>query len=388
MQSTELLPALLELPIDESGRHKSFTDHITGIVNMDKAMFAAEFASTVSFGMWGVFSNVNVEDRLFEAYATRWPQMSSDQSLYEKWQELLDSGEGFRENEWFYSGLKGQLAEFEAQDWLEQNGYSSIEFPTEQDGDIDPTNEGWDINAIDPDGEQVFFQVKTGAIDPETGIASYASDVIKEMDASPAFEFLVGSEIYGDIERLRPDLVDRLADIGPEHELVNGISDGLETLSSNMGIDIPDGIVEAVPYAGAIIAGARLIYSVIKTEKEFKAADRTTKNKIQVVQSLAVMSRYGVNTVLATLGGAGGMAAGSIIPGPGNLIGGIAGLIGGVGMGMYLNKHLQPHMLNLALNITGLTNDDLFYYKNKPRIDQVATSFQTKARVLAATPAF
>ena len=45
-------------------------------------------------------------------------------------------------------------------------------------------------------------------------------------------------------------------------------------------------------------------------------------------------------------------------------------------MGMYLNKHLQPHMLNLALNITGLTNDDLFYYKNKPRIDDVALSYQ------------
>ena len=47
------------------------------------------------------------------------------------------------------------------------------------------------------------------------------------------------------------------------------------------------------------------------------------------------------------------------------------------GVGMYLNRHLQPHMLeSLALNITGLTNDDLFYYKNKPRIDNVALSYQ------------
>ena len=38
-------------------------------------------------------------------------------------------------------------------------------------------------------------------------------------------------------------------------------------------------------------------------------------------------------------------------------------------MGRYLNRHLEPHMLNLALDITGLTNDDLFYYKNKPRLD-------------------
>ena len=55
---------------------------------------------------------------------------------------------------------------------------------------------------------------------------------------------------------------------------------------------------------------------------------------------------------------------------------------------MYLNKHLQPHMLNLAFDITGLTNDDLFYYKNKPRIDGVATGFQRIARELAAVPAW
>ena len=51
---------------------------------------------------------------------------------------------------------------------------------------------------------------------------------------------------------------------------------------------------------------------------------------------------------------------------------------------MYLNRHLQPHMLNLALNITGLTNDDLFYYKNKPRIDGVALNISQQARALAA----
>ena len=36
-------------------------------------------------------------------------------------------------------------------------------------------------------------------------------------------------------------------------------------------------------------------------------------------------------------------------------------------MGMYLNKHLEPHMLDLALDITNLTRDDLFYYKNKDK---------------------
>ena len=90
----------------------------------------------------------------------------------------------------------------------------------------------------------------------------------------------------------------------------------------------------------------------------------------------------GVSAALATVGGMGGTAAGSVFPGVGNLIGGIAGTVAGAGMGMYLNKHLQPRMLNLALDITGLTHDDLFYYKNKGHIDQVALGFRETAEQL------
>ena len=67
------------------------------------------------------------------------------------------------------------------------------------------------------------------------------------------------------------------------------------------------------------------------------------------------MSRMGITTVLATVGGMGGTAAGSAVPGIGNVIGGVGGIVVGTGMAMYLNRHLQPHMLNLALNITGLS---------------------------------
>ena len=156
------------------------------------------------------------------------------------------------------------------------------------------------------------------------------------------------------------------------------------TLSNSMGLDMPDGVVDLVPYAGAVFAAPHLLASVLNTEKEFKAADCTTKNNIQVVQTLTLMSRMGITTVCAAGGGAAGGLAGSALPGIGNLIGGISGSIAGAGIGMYLNRHLQPRMLNLALDITGLTNDDLFYYKNKLRIDSVALSFQSTAKELAA----
>ena len=170
-----------------------------------------------------------------------------------------------------------------------------------------------------------------------------------------------------------------MLDLGADLELVNGIRDGLETLSNNMGLDIPDSLAEIIPYGVAIAASARLLYGVIRTEREFRAADRTTRNKIQVVQTLTLMSRMGISSVLAYAGGLGGTAAGSAIPGVGNLAGGIAGSMAGAGMGIYLNRHLQPRMLSLALSITGLEQDDLFYFKNKPRIDLLALSFQRTA---------
>ena len=162
-----------------------------------------------------------------------------------------------------------------------------------------------------------------------------------------------------------------------------------------MGIDVPDGVTDFLPYVGAIIAGARLIYSVVSTERNFKDVDRTTKNKIQVVQTLTLMSRMGVSAVLAIAGGQAGAAAGgiigSVVPGIGNAVGGIggglSGSVAGAGMGIYLNRRLRPHMLNLALDITGLTNDDLFYYKNKQRIDEIGDSIQSSAFALATLSA-
>ena len=375
MDSTDLLPALRELPTGEPSQRMSFRDMIAGLASTDRAMYAAEFASVISFGLWGVFDSVNVDDDLIRAYATRWPEMADEHSLYARWQMLVDSGDGTGENDWFFSGLKGQLAEFEAKGTLEAQGYTNVKLAR------DPTQESWDISATDQDGQDVLIQVKTGT--------SYsAGDVQDLLEEHPNVLFALGSEINDKFVTSGMDANRIVADIGPDYVRVDGIKDGLETLSANNGIDIPDGVVDIVPYAAVIVGGARLIYSALKTEREFKAADRVTRNQIQVVQTLTLMSRMGITTVLATVAGMGGAAAGSSVPFIGNAVAGIGGTVIGAGMGMYLNSHLQPHMLDLALNITGLTHDDLFYYKNKSRIDETASRFQTRARELAAAPGF
>ena len=392
MCSTDLLPALRELPTSESGQRMSFRDMMTGLVNTDRAMYAAEFASAASLGMWYIFDHrsvlginvpgtgINVDDNIAAAYKAQYPVLAADHSLHEHWREMMERGPESMQG--FINGLKGKVAEFNAKDVLEANGYTNV--------DLAPSSNqpGWDLHGTVPDGNYTRIQVKTGE--------SYtASDIQEHMDKYPVGEvnyadhYAVGSEIYEKYIESGMDAGGRtLTEFGPDYALVGGTTDGLDTLSANMGIDIPDGVVDIIPYASVIVGGARLIYSVVKTEKEFKAADRTTKNKIQVVQTLTLMSRMGITTVMVAAGGMGGTAAGSAVPGIGNIVAGFGGTVVGVGMGMYLNRRLQPRMLDLALNITGLTHDDLFYYKNKQRVDAVARAFQAKAGELAAAAGF
>ena len=375
MQSSNLVPVLQELPGGESGQRRSFREIITDLVNTDRATYAAEFASAVSMGMWPVFGDAilstdfpgtEINESYLQAAYERTHLFDPDVDVAERWRQALADGEDDKED--LLDDLKGIVAEFNARDQLNQRGYN-LELAE------DRFQRGWDLHGTAPNGEYVQIQVRAG--DSEAQIDRTIRDM-QETD----YPFAVGSDIHDGISDEAPELVDRIvATMGSDFDLVQSMEDGLETLSEAFGI------AEAIPGAGAIIAASRLVYSVVKTEKEFKAADRTTKNKIQVVQTLTLMSRMGVTTVLATAGGMGGAAAGSFLPGIGNLIVGIVGSVGGVGMGMYLNRRLQPHMLNLALDITGLTNDDLFYYKNKPRIDTVAVNFQRTARELAASPA-
>ena len=367
MESVNLLPSLHELPGEASDEPKSQRDFLDDLARTDTAFHAADMTTANSFALWGIFDDINVDDNLLEAYEKAYPGQAMDQSLHEQWIEIISRGE--RSAGGFVSGIKGKLAEIQYQDLLEQNGYTNVIIPD------DPTQPVWDISAVSPTGDPVLIQVKTGA-------ANYSGEVQDLILENVAIDFAVSSEIYDKIMENSPELASRMVDMGPDFAVVADVNDGLSTLSENMGIDVPDGVVDLVPYAATIIASARLIYSVIRTEQQFSAADRTTRNKIQVVQTLTLMSRMGVFTVLAMVGGKSGALAGSAIPGPGTLIGSVAGSVAGAGVGIYLNRHLQPRMLDLALDITGLTHDDLFYYKNRERVEELAQNLERTAIAL------
>ena len=371
MNSPSLMPQLLALPSEPGNDRQSTKGHLEALFHTDRAMYAAEQASATAAGFWTLFDNVNVDDTIARAYEAQYPNVAADHSLHERWMEMVDRGKGSMTG--FISGVKGKVAEFSAADQLRESGWTDVEVA------LNPTQPVFDITATPPGGgAEVPWQVKTGG-------AERASDVVDAMAENPDVQFAVSSEIYERIADSTPDAVDRLMDLGANWELVEGVEDGLGTLAANLGIDIPDSLTQILPYAAAIAAGARLIYGVIRTEREFREADRTTRNKIQVVQALTLMARMGITTVLSAAGVTGGAAAGTAVPGVGNLIGGGVGALGGGLMGMYLNRRLQPHMMRLGLSICGLEEDDLFYFKNKSRVDRLALSFQETANELAGS---
>ena len=367
MQSTELLPALRELATDSPDQQLSYREQIQSLVASDPKMAAAEVVSATSIATGFLWSSIDIDDelhhRLQAAYERAAPEQSGTVTLHDAFAEARDRGTEAANG--FVSNIKGKVAELELTNRLRAQGIE-VEVPDAQNyPDID-------LLAILPDGTEIPIQVKTH-------VAQSAAQVQSLMLDNPSILYANSSELFDRIAERSPELTGQMIAIGSNAELTGDVNEGLDLLTDNFGIDIPDGMGEIIPYAGAIIAGARLVYGAIRTEQQFKAVDRTNRNKIQVVQALTIMSRMGVTTVLSTVGGMGGATAGSFIPGVGNLIGGIAGVVTGAGMAMYLNRHLQPHMLSLALDITGLTDEDLFYFKNKPHIDQVAWSFRQTA---------
>ena len=366
MRSPDLLPDLVQLPADQRER-RSTHEMIDDLVANDKALAASEFAAALSLGLWGIWDKINVPDALAEAYAAQYPSLAADHSLLEHWEAL--QAEGSDSAAGFMSGLKGKLAEFNATEMLEREGFTDVSIAAS------PIQPGWDISAVSEAGETVLFQVKTGS-------EAYASSVMADMQGDSSLDFLVGSELHGAISESSPDLVNRLTDIGPDFELVEGIEGGLTTLSDNLGIDVPDSWLEFFPGAAALLATVSLILGVVETERQFRDVDRTHKNKLQVVKALTVMSRLGISTVLATVGGAVGTAAGTAAPVGGNAVGGILGTAGGALAGWWVNRRLKPHLLSLALDITGLSHGDLFYFKNKVRIDKLGLSLRHDAENL------
>ena len=131
-------------------------------------------------------------ERLTEAYRRQYPNEFADHSLHDKWIEVTGRGEESADD--LINGLKGKLAEIETAEKLEQSGwFTRVEIAA------DPTQPIWDVSAVSSEGQQLFWQVKTGS-------AERAGEIQSQMMDNPDLGFAVSTEIYDRIAERSPDL--------------------------------------------------------------------------------------------------------------------------------------------------------------------------------------
>lgn len=361
MDSINDIDKLKDVPTDDKYSNLSFSDTIKAIEGRKSADVTIEAACASEAVMLSLFTERNIPDSLSEAYSASFT--NSGQSLFEHYSSILDKGDASVGG--FVNNLKGKVFEVELTDKLEK-AYPDFNFSIA----ADPTNPIWDIKGINVhDGTEFLIQAKMGA-------GQYASDVIERVQENPDVLFAVSNEIHEKIVSSIPELADQFVDVNvSNYEFSNDVNNNLNLLAENVGIDAPEGIGDMLPIVSEIVLGIRLILDLVSVQRDFKAISANEKAKLSAVKCVVLLSRFGVSTVCTTIGAAAGIAAGSVFPGAGNLIGGIGGSITGAGTASKLNKFFKPYIMEFAFGLTGLDDSDMFYFYNKKRIDRLATSF-------------
>ena len=358
MQSTNLLSELEQIPLRGEQDRYTYEDVVKQSELMRNDLFAIEIAAGVEDTFSTLFDARNVPDDLSEAYKRAFPDIENDHSLYERYVEMVNRGE--RSVEGFISNIKGKLGELRIQEHLQQ------EFPGYSFQIADAQNQpDWDILATNPDGTEVPIQVKIGG-------EGYSSEVLARMQEDPNVIFAVSNEIRSKILSEHPELSDRFIDLNlSNYEFTSEVEENLDLLVENSEIDVPDEVGGFLPYVTEIVLGIRLLLDIVNTERDFEAVAIDDKARINAMKALVLFQRFGISAVLTTAGG----AVGSIVPFLGNLVGAIAG----AGLAAYLNSKLRPHMLELGMKLAGVTEDDLFYFRNKVAIDRIGASIAKTA---------
>ncbi len=381
MESLSLLPDLRALPAAEGQAELSPEEMMRQVRAMDRDNFAIAVSIAVEESMEALFDARNVPDSsvmddhpVMRAYNAVYPNAASDYSSpHEHYQEMLERGESSVEG--FIRPLKGRLAEFEAKDALESQ-LPEWEFS----GASDPTQPVWDLVGRGPDGQEMLIQVKTGG-------ERYADEVLERMEEAPDIAFALSSNLYDAIA----EQAHRLYDIGVSDDALEGITraffedvnEGLGALAGNMGIDVPDSLLGMLPYIAEVGMGIKLVHRIISTEQALQGEEMSDRSRVHGIHALALMTQFGVLTVCSSVGLGAGGAAGTALPGLGNVVGAVAGGLAGGATAMVLNRMLQPRIQDVAIQLVGGDADDVFYLMNKQPIDAIGESL---AATLIASP--
>ena len=364
MESTDLIPAVRQLPSELDASGWDYAEMIRRIRSSDKGLFAIGVAQATEEALESLFEWRNVPDEISrgQAYERAWPTESQETSLVDNYIEALEGGS--RSVGGFVSNFKGKVAEIQTGTALEER-FPGYDFSLGK-----KYNEpGYDLHGTSPDGPDIFVEVKARA-------AGDVHKVAADMMENPDIPYAVSTDIWLALAEKYPDLLERIIYLtGPVKELTEFTKDGLDTLAGNMGLDVPDSVGEALPFAAEVVLVVRLLMSMRSTERELEDVDRGDINRVHGVRALALVSKYGVNQLMMAGGAGWGALVGSLAPGPGTAIGGIAGGAAGLGYGIWLNRQIEPYIEQMAVRLVGGDADDMFYLMNKPAIESLGESF-------------
>ena len=363
MRSVELLSELQRVPLHaEHGRY-SLADVVEKSTRMRSDLFAIEVAAGTEVGLSGMFDAHNVPDDLFEAYRLASPSVAADHSLYERYLDMVERGPDSVTG--FVSNVKGKLAELRLPEHLEQ------EFPGYTFNLAESQNQaGWDLIGTSHDGgADLLIQAKVGS-------ANYAGDVLERMQNDPNLIFAASNEIREAIVAEHPELAAQFVDLDLSNfEFTAGVEEKMSLLAENFGIDVPDAVGDFLPYVTEIILGIRLLYDIVKVERDFKTVAIDDRGRVHAMKALVLFQRFGVSAVCTTAGGAAGTA---LMPGFGT----VGGAVGGAVLAAKLNKKLRPRTMEVAMWLVSVTEDDIFYFRNKLAIDRIGGSLAQTAAAL------
>lgn len=371
MQSIDLLSELEQIPLRaEHGRY-TYKDVIERSGLMRNDLFAVEIAAGVEESLEALFDARNVSDDLFEAYRLSSPRVADNYSLHERYLKMVDRGPESVTP--FISNIKGKLGELRVREHLPQEfppGYSVAIVEKQNEPKLD-------ILATSPDGTTKQIQVKVG------GEEYAAGKVLGRMQEDPDVLFAVSHEIRATVLAKHPELSDQFINSNlSNYELTTEVEEGLDLLVDNSGVDVPDTVGGILPYATEIVLGIRLLCDIVKTERDFEAVAFDDRKRVHAMKALVLFQRFGISAVLTTVGGVAGGTVGSVVPIIGNLVGAlVGGGIGAISAGL-LNSKLRPHMLEIGMELAGVTEDDLFYFKNKVPIDRIGESLARTAATM------
>lgn len=360
MESYKYLNEINKIPISKEYENKSFSEILNLIDNKKTLDCIIEAGFATEIGAMALFESRNVPDSMFEAYKDSFT--NSDISLFEHYQEVLEKGDNAVLG--FVNNLKGKVFEVELRDKLNElyEGYN-FELAEKANQPI------WDLKGINDFGEDILVQAKLWS-------PNSASKLENLMYDNPDVLYATGSQIRDVIIQKNPELADQFIDIDVDsYKFTEDVKENLELLVDNMGIDVPDGLGDVLPYISEIVFGLRLLMDLVSVQKDFKYMSATDKTKLSAVKVIVLLSRYGVTATCAAICSMAGGAIGGIIPGLGHGLGGTVGGITGSILSRKINKEIKPYMLELSLELVGLDKADVFYFQNKKKIDDLAASY-------------